>query len=74
LKALGVDVVRDGIVQNFTISEMMSMNNGNPWRGAREKDSCFMQMFIEASSIHGDVVVDCTASTGKFLNPFFTIQ
>jgi hypothetical protein len=65
LKALGVDVARDDILQNFTISETLSMNKGIPWRGAREKDPRFMQMFIEALSIPGDVVVDCTASTSK---------
>jgi hypothetical protein len=31
-----------------------------PWRGARKKDPLFLQMFIESTTLVGDIVLDCT--------------
>ena len=40
------------------------MNGDTPWRGPREKARAFMQMVVEALSALGDVIMDCTTSTG----------
>ncbi len=63
--AVGVNVGRDDILQNFCNKEDVTMNGTKPWRGPREKARQFMQMLIEACSEPGDIVVDCTASTGS---------
>ena len=62
--AVGVDVSKDDILQNFLGRDDVAMNGGVPWRGPREKANAFMQMLVEALSSPGDVVMDCTASTG----------
>ena len=41
------------------------MNGLKPWSGPREKSPDFWQMFIEASTLYGDIVLDCTAMTGE---------
>ena len=61
---VGVDVSKDDILQNFLGRDDVAMNGGVPWRGPREKTNAFMQMLVEALSSPGDVVMDCTASTG----------
>jgi hypothetical protein len=66
LEALGLDVGCDDMLQNFTTKASQKMNGTKPWRGPREKDSQFMQMLIDASSHHNDVVLDCTAMTGVY--------
>lgn len=60
----GVDVARDDILQNYMGKDDQLMNDRKPWRGPREKSTMFMQMLIEASSLPGNVVLDCTAATG----------
>ena len=62
--AVGVTVGSDDILPNYNFQEEISMNGGVPWRGPREKSRQFMQMLIEGMTEPGDVVVDCTASTG----------
>lgn len=62
--AVGVNVGRDDILQNFCNKSDLSMNGVVPWRGPREKAREFMQMLVEGLSEPGDVVVDCTAATG----------
>ena len=66
-EAVGVDVARDDILQNFLNKEDITMNGNVFWRGPREKAREFMQMLVEACSSLGDVVVDCTTATGKNL-------
>ena len=66
-EAVGVDVARDNILQNFLNKEDVTMNGNVPWRGPREKAREFMQMLVEACSSPGDVVVDYMAATGKYL-------
>jgi hypothetical protein len=39
------------------------MNGQKPWRRLREKSLDFWQMLIEASTLPGDIVLDCTAMT-----------
>ncbi len=63
--AVGVDVAKDDILQNFCGKNDVAMNGKKPWRGPREKARPFMQMLIEACSLPGDVVMDCTAATGQ---------
>ena len=62
-----MDVARDNILQNFLNKEDVTMNGNVPWRGPHEKALEFMQMLVEACSSLGDIVVDCTAATGKCL-------
>lgn len=61
-----VDLARDDMLINYTTEETILMNEKIPWRGAREKDPRFFQFLIEGTTIEGDLVVDCTASTGMF--------
>ena len=66
-EAVGVDVACDDILQNFLNKEDITMNGNVLWRGPHEKAQEFMQMLVEACSSPGDVVLDCTAATGKYL-------
>jgi hypothetical protein len=40
------------------------MRDSTPWRGGREKDPVLLQLLIESTTHVGDIVLDCTASTG----------
>jgi len=62
----GVDVARDDILMNYVTKADQLMNDNLPWRGPREKSVLLMQMLIQASTMPGDVVLDCTAATGAF--------
>ncbi len=62
---VGVDIARDDMVMNYTHSDDMAMNDRKPWRGARKKDPRVFQLFLEAMSVEGDVILDCTASIGQ---------
>ena len=66
-EAVGVDVARDNILQNFLNKEDVTMNGNISWHSPRKKAREFMQMLVEACSSPGDVVVDCMATTGKYL-------
>ena len=63
-----VDLKRDDLLINYTTEDSMMMCDMDqlPWRGAREKDARFIQFIIEGTTNEGDVVLDCTASTGEF--------
>jgi hypothetical protein len=65
IKDIGVDVASDEWLQNFTTRVDQAMNGLKPWRGPREKSPGFWQMLIEASTLPGDIILDCTAMTGK---------
>ena len=65
LEAHGIDVATDDVLHNLVTRESQLMNGTTPWRGAREKDPLLMQMLIESTTAFGDLVLDCTASTGK---------
>jgi hypothetical protein len=62
----GVDIARDDMLMNYTHPNDMAMDDGKPWRGAREKDPRFFQILLEATSVPGDLILDCTASTGQY--------
>jgi hypothetical protein len=65
IKYIGVDVASNEWLQNFTTRADQAMNGQKPWRGPREKSPGFWQMLIEASTLPGDIVLDCTAMTGE---------
>jgi hypothetical protein len=65
MKDIGVDVVSDEWFQNFTTRADQAMNGQKPWYGPREKSPGFWQMLNEASTLPGDIVLDCIAMTGK---------
>lgn len=68
MKKAKVNLQLDDMIINYTVEETMLMNEFTslPWRGAREKDPMFMRHIIEGTTEDGDVVFDCTASTGEF--------
>ena len=67
----GQDVAVDDILPNIVTREEQHMNGDVAWRGPREKSVSFMQTLVLASTQPGDIVLDCTASTGlKFSSNF----
>jgi hypothetical protein len=65
MKDIGVDVAFDERFQNFTTRMNQAMNGQKPWRGPQEKSPGFWQMLIEASTLAGDIVLDCTTMTDE---------
>ena len=61
--AVGINVGKDDILQNFCGRDDVAMNGDTPWRGPREKARAFMQVVVEALSTPGDVIMDYTAGT-----------
>jgi hypothetical protein len=59
---------------NPVTKDMQLMQGAIPWRGAREKDLLFLQMFIKSTTAIGDIVLDCTASTGINSPVYFSLQ
>ena len=62
--AVGINVGKDDILQNFCGRDDVAMNGGTPWRGPRKKARAFMQMVVEALSVPGDVIMDYSVGTG----------
>ena len=62
----GVDVDTDDMLMNYIHANDMAMNGDTPWRGRREKDPRFFTILLEATSVTGDLILDCTASTGDY--------
>jgi hypothetical protein len=65
MKDIGVGVSSDEWLHNFTTKADQAMNGQKPWRGPQEKSPGFWQMCIEASTLPGDIALDCTAMTGE---------
>jgi hypothetical protein len=65
MKDIGVDVAFDEWLQNFTTRTDQAMNGQKPWHGPQEKSPGFWQVLIEASTLPGDIVLDCIAMTGE---------
>ena len=68
-------VAESDVLFNFTTAASQSMNESVPWRGAREKDPVFLQLFIEAftkpsSSMHLLLLVSTLLSRDEFLSFF----
>jgi hypothetical protein len=68
LESVGIDVAVDDVLFNLVTKDTQLMRGSTPWRGGREKDSVLLQLLIESTTHVGDIVLDCTASTGtRFL-------
>jgi hypothetical protein len=50
---------------NLVMKDTQLMRGSTPWRGDREKDPILLQLLIESTTQVGDIVLDCTASTGN---------
>jgi hypothetical protein len=53
----------NSLVECLTCGSQL-MRGSTPWRGSREKDPLLLQLLIESTTQVGDIVLDCTASTG----------
>ena len=62
----GVNIGTDDMLMNYTHADDMAMNGDTPWRGGREKDPRFFTILLEATSVTGDLILDCTASTSDY--------
>jgi hypothetical protein len=65
LDSIGINVADDDVLFNLVTKDTQLMRGSTPWRGGREKDPILLQMLIESTTQFGDIVLDCTASTGK---------
>jgi len=63
-----VDLKRHEMLINYTTEDTMLINEATsiPWRGGHKKDIHFLQFMIEGTTEEGDIVLDCTATTGEF--------
>jgi hypothetical protein len=64
----------DDLLINPMTKDMQLMRGAIPWRGARKKDPLFFQMFIESTTLVGNIVLDYTASTGINSIVYFSLQ
>jgi hypothetical protein len=64
LDSVGIDIVIDDVLFNLVTKDTQLMRGSTPWRGSREKDPVLFQLLIESTTQVGDIVLDCTASTG----------
>jgi hypothetical protein len=64
LDSVGIDVAVDDVLFDMVTKDTQLMRDNSPWRGGREKDPLLLQLFIEFTTQVGDIVLDCTASTG----------
>jgi hypothetical protein len=65
LDPVGIDVAVDDVLFNLVTKDAQLMRGSTPWRGGRKKDPLLLQLLIESTTQVGDIVLDCTASTGK---------
>jgi hypothetical protein len=66
LDSVGIDVVVDDVLFNLVTKDTQLKNGTIPWRRGREKDPLLLQLLIESTTQVGDIVLDCTASTGMY--------
>jgi hypothetical protein len=64
LNSVGIDVAVDDVLFNLVTKDTQLMSGSSPWKGGREKDPLLLQLLIESTTHFGDIVLDCTASTG----------
>jgi hypothetical protein len=64
LDSVGIDVAVDDVLFNLVTKDTQLMSGSTPWRGGREKDPVLLQLLIESTAQVGNIVLDCTASTG----------
>ena len=65
LDSIGINIVDDDVLFNLVTKDTQLMSGTSPWRGGREKDPILLQTLIESTTQFGDIVLDCTTSTGK---------
>jgi hypothetical protein len=63
LDAAGINLENDDLLINPVTKDTQLMQGAIPWRGAREKNPLFLQMFIKSTIAVGNIVLDCIAST-----------
>jgi hypothetical protein len=66
LESVGFNVAVDDVLFNLVMKDTQLMRGSTPWRGGREKDPVLLQLLIESTTQVGDIVLDCTASTGTY--------
>jgi hypothetical protein len=64
LDSIGIDVAVDDVHFNLITKDTQLMRGSTPWRSGREKDPLLLQLLIESTTQVGDIVLDCTTSTG----------
>jgi hypothetical protein len=62
-----IDVGSDDVLHNLVTKETQMMRGTISWQGCRKKDPLLFQMLIEATTSAGDIVMDCSASTGLIM-------
>ena len=64
----GIQLSTDGHLTNLITEDTLTLRKGTsePWRGAREKSSNLMEALIDMCTREDDIVLDLTASTGKY--------
>jgi hypothetical protein len=66
LDSVSIDVAVDDVLFNLVTKDTQLMRGNTPWRGGREKDPILLQLLIKSTTEVGDIVFDCTASTGTY--------
>ena len=66
-------------VFNFASNDSIrKKEDGTPWRGSREKDTSFIQCFIDSLTDERGIVFDWSPSTGSlalpFVNPYYFLK
>jgi hypothetical protein len=74
LDATGIDLDNDDLLINPVTKDTQLMQGAIPWKGAREKETLFFQILIESTTLVGDIVLDCTASTCMNSTVYFSLQ
>jgi hypothetical protein len=72
LDSVGIDIAVDDVLFNLVMKDTQLMKGSTPWRGGREKDPVLLQLLIESTTQVGDIVFDCTASTGTYFLVIFS--
>jgi hypothetical protein len=74
LDSIGINVAADDVLFNLVTKDTQLMRGTTPWRRGREKDPILLQMLIESTTQVGNIVLDCTAFTGKDFLPNLFIK
>jgi hypothetical protein len=64
LDSVGINVAVDDVLFNLVTRDTQLMRGSTLWRGSREKDPLLFQLLIESTTQVGDIVLNCTTSTG----------
>ena len=64
----GIQLSTDGHLTNLIRNDTLTLREGTsvPWRGAQEKSSNLLEALINMCTREDDIVLDLTASTGKY--------